>query len=56
MCRCKYAWWMVLKLNVFEDVVCSIDIVSMCVVCFNLYSIQHQEGIRLHVHGGGAAM
>ena len=37
---------MVLKWNVFEDV-CSIH------VGFNLYSSQHQKGLRLHVHGGG---
>ena len=36
---------MVLKWNVFEDV-CSIH------VGFDLYSSQHQKGLRLHVHGG----
>ena len=28
----------------FEDV---------CSIGFDLYSSQHQEGLRLHVHGGG---
>ena len=31
--------------NVFEDVVCSIDL--------DLYSSQHQEGLCLHVYWGG---
>ena len=35
---------MVLKWNVFEDV---------CSIGFDLYSSQNQEGLRLHVHGGG---
>ena len=43
MCMCKCAWWVVLKWNVFENVACSIR--------FVLYFSQHQEGLRLHVHG-----
>ncbi len=35
---------MVLEWNVFEDV---------CSIGFDLYSSQHQEGLRQHVHGGG---
>ena len=35
---------MVLKWNVFEDV---------CSIGFDLYSSQHQKGLRLHVHRGG---
>ena len=38
---------MVLKWNVFEDV---------CSIGFDLYSSQHQEGLRLHVHGGGGLL
>ena len=45
MCRCKCVWWMVLEWNVFEDVVRSMG--------FDLYSSQHQEDLRLHVHGEG---
>ena len=26
---------------------------NVCSIGFNLYSSQHQEGLRLHVHGGG---
>ena len=32
MCRCTYAWWMVLELNVFEAVVCSIASIYVCVM------------------------
>ena len=47
MCRSKCAWWMVLEWNVF--VACSIG--------FDLYSTQHQEGLRLHMHEvSGSAM
>ena len=45
MCRCKCVWWMVSEWNVFEDVVRSMG--------FDLYSSQHQEDLRLHVHVGG---
>ena len=45
MCRCKCVWWMVLERNMFEDGACIID--------FDLYPSQHQEGLQLHVHGGG---
>ena len=45
MCSCKCVWWMVLEWNVFEDVVYSMG--------YNLYSSQHQESLRLHVHGVG---
>ena len=31
--------------NVFED--------GACNICFDLYSSQYQEGLRLHVHGEG---
>ena len=40
MCRSKCAGWMVLEWNAF--VVCSIG--------FDLYSSQHLEGLRLHMH------
>ena len=26
---------------------------DVCSIGFDLYSNQHQEGLRLHVHGGG---
>ncbi len=26
---------------------------NVCSIGFNLYSSQHQEGLRLHVQGGG---
>ena len=45
MCWCKYVGvGKVLGWNVFEDDACSIG--------FDLYPSQHQEGLRLHVHGG----
>ena len=39
MCRCKCAWWMVLKLD------------EKCLRTVHSSQHQHQEDLRLHVHG-----